>query len=120
MFYRIKDNRLYDFADYQYAEDCLETNIITMQEYDEDKQKVIIQNGVLKLNPNYDEILKQREKEQTILSLKEQLNEIDRKKIRSTSAIALNIATPADYAKLQELEQQAATIRQQLQALGGI
>lgn len=120
MFYRIKDNKLYDFADYQYENDCLETDIITMQELIEDRQKVVIQNGVLKLNPNYDEIVRQREKEQTIFSLKEQLNEIDIKKIRSTSAIALNIATPADYAKLQELEQQAATIRQQIQALGGV
>ena len=120
MFYRIKENRLYDYADYKYANDCIETNIITMKELDEDKEKIIISNGILTLNPNYGEIVKQREKEQKILLLKEQLDEIDKKKIRSTSAIALNIATQTDYAKLQELEQQAGQIREQIQVLGGV
>ena len=62
----------------------------------------------------------QEEREQKILLLKEQLDEIDKKKIRSTSAIALNIATQADYAKLQKLEQQAGQIREQIQVLGGV
>ncbi len=54
MFYRVKENRLYDYANYKYAEDCLQTNIVTQQELDEHPNKVIINNGILVLNPNYD------------------------------------------------------------------
>jgi hypothetical protein len=61
----------------------------------------------------------QEEKEKQIAFLKGQLNEIDNKKIRPTSAIALNIAVEFDYTKLRELENQAQNIREQLQRLGG-
>lgn len=63
MFYRIKDNRLYDYADYQYAEGCLETNIITQLELDEHPNKVIVKNGTLVLNPNYEKEEEEKEKE---------------------------------------------------------
>lgn len=63
MFYRIKNNKLYDYADYQYAEDCLETDIITQNELDEDRNKIIILNGKLKINPEYENIIKQQETE---------------------------------------------------------
>jgi hypothetical protein len=53
MFYRIKENKLYDYANYQYAEDCIETDIITQAELDEHPNKVIIEGGVLVLNPDY-------------------------------------------------------------------
>ena len=62
MFYRIKENIIFDYADYKYAEDCLETDIITQAELDADKRKVIIQDGILVLNPNYEEE-KEAEKE---------------------------------------------------------
>ena len=55
MFYRIKENKLYDYADYQYADDCLETNIITQAELDADRTKVVVDNGVLVLNPDYEQ-----------------------------------------------------------------
>ena len=55
MFYRIKEDRLYDYADYKYAEDCLETDIITQAELDAHPNKVIIDNGVLILNPDYEQ-----------------------------------------------------------------
>ena len=55
MFYRIKENKLYDFADYKYAEDCLQTDIITQSELDEYPNKVIIDNGVLVLNSDYEQ-----------------------------------------------------------------
>ena len=54
MFYRIKDNTIYDYAQHKYALDCLETNIVTTAQLDEDKSLVIIQDGVLVLNPDYD------------------------------------------------------------------
>lgn len=63
MFYRIKKNKLYDYADYNYAEDCLETNIITQAELDAHKNKVIVQDGVLVPNPNYEKEEEEKEKE---------------------------------------------------------
>lgn len=54
MFYRIKNNKLYDYADYKYAEDCLETDIITQSELDEHPNKMIVNGDILILNPNYD------------------------------------------------------------------
>ena len=63
MFYRIKENRLYDYADYKYAEDCLETGIVTQKELDEHPNKVIVEDGVLILNPNYEQEEAEKEKE---------------------------------------------------------
>lgn len=54
LYYRIQNKKLFDYANYQYAEDCLETNIITQSELDEHSNKVIVQNGIIVLNPNYD------------------------------------------------------------------
>ena len=55
MFYRIKENKLYDYADYQYADDCLETDIITQAELDAHPNKVMVQDDILVLNPAYEE-----------------------------------------------------------------
>ena len=54
MFYRIKNNAIYDYANYNYGDDCLETDIVTQAQLDADKSLVIIQDGVLILNPDYD------------------------------------------------------------------
>ena len=69
MFYRVIDNKLCDYADYKYSEDCLETNLITQSELDADIEKIIISDGVIQLNPNYANIVSQREKDR-ILKLK--------------------------------------------------
>ena len=63
MFYRIKENKIRDYADYQYAEDCKETSIITQAELDAHPNKVIIQDDVLVLNPNYEKEEEEKEKE---------------------------------------------------------
>lgn len=63
MFYRIVDNELYDYASYKYAEDCLETDIITQAELDAHPNKVMVQDGVLVLNPNYEQEEEEKEKE---------------------------------------------------------
>ena len=62
MFYRIKDNRIYDFADYKYAEDCLSTELCNMQEYGENKEIYTIIDGELANVPNPEEILYQKNK----------------------------------------------------------
>ncbi len=54
MFYRIKNDTLYDYSNYKYAQDCLETDIAEQAQLDEDKSLVIVQNGVLALNPDYE------------------------------------------------------------------
>lgn len=64
MFYRIKENALYDYADINYADDCLETDIITQSELDLHPNKVIVQNGVLVLNPNYEQEKAQRREDE--------------------------------------------------------
>ena len=56
MFYRIQNDKLLDYADFEYAANCLETDIITQAELDEHPDKVIVQDGVLVLNPNYETI----------------------------------------------------------------
>ncbi len=56
MFYRVQNEKLLDYADFEYADNCLETDIITQAELDEHPDKVIVQNGVLVLNPNYETI----------------------------------------------------------------
>ena len=63
MFYRIIDNKLYDYADYKYSEECLETDIITQTKLDTHNNKVIVQDGILVLNPNYEEEEEEKEKE---------------------------------------------------------
>lgn len=52
-----------DYADYEYAENCLETDIITQAELDEHPNKVIVQKGALVLNPNYAQEEAQKEAE---------------------------------------------------------
>lgn len=63
MFYRVKENELYDYADFKYAEDCLITDIITRKELDEHKNKCIVEDGGLVLNPNYEKEEEDKEKE---------------------------------------------------------
>lgn len=63
MFYRIIDDKLYDYADYKYAVDCKETNIITQVELDAHPNKVVVQDGVLVPNPNYEKEEEEKEKE---------------------------------------------------------
>lgn len=54
LFYRIRNSKLYDYASYKYSSDCLETDIITQAELDEHPNKVIVEDGVLVLNPDFD------------------------------------------------------------------
>ena len=56
MFYRIKNDQVYDYADYRYTDNCLQIEGITQDEYTKHPQKVIIQDGELVFNPDWDEI----------------------------------------------------------------
>ena len=52
-----------DYADFEYAENCLETDIITQAELDSHPNKVIVEEGVLILNPDYEAEEAQKEAE---------------------------------------------------------
>ena len=63
MFYRVNDNKLVDYADYKYNETCLETDIVTKEELDNDRLLVVVDNGTLIPNPNYEEEKREQEAE---------------------------------------------------------
>ena len=56
MFYRIKNDNVYDFSDNKYDDECLFTDIITMSEYEEHPNKVIVSDIEIEIDvPDYDE-----------------------------------------------------------------
>lgn len=63
MWYRTKENKLYDYADYKYIDDCLETEIITADELKLYPNKIIIVDNVIELNPNFDKEQKEKERQ---------------------------------------------------------
>ena len=64
MFYRIKDNKIQDYADYEYAQGCLFTDLCTMSDFDKNPDFYIIDDGQITLNPNLDNILAKKREEQ--------------------------------------------------------
>lgn len=54
MYYLTENNILLSYADNKYDDNCKYTDIITQAELDEDKQKVIVVNNELELNPDYE------------------------------------------------------------------
>lgn len=95
MYYRIKDGNLYDYADYKYAEDCLETNIATKAELDSDKDKFKPQNGILVDVSNsaaYNQIKISKENAARQIELQTQIDELDKKRIRAIAEPALKDA----------------------------
>ena len=62
MFYRIKDNKVYDFADYKYAEDCLLTELCNMNKYSENKELFTVINGELAYVSNPEDVIYQKNK----------------------------------------------------------
>ena len=63
MFYRIINDKLADYRDTKYTSDCLYTDIITQNELDRHPNKVIVEDGVLVLNPDYEQEEEEKEKQ---------------------------------------------------------
>ena len=63
MFYIIKDNKIKEWGNYKFSEDCKEIVGISMEEYNKDKDRLVIKGDELIFNPDYAEILVTREKE---------------------------------------------------------
>jgi hypothetical protein len=110
MFYRIKENKLYDYADYNYGVGCLETNIITQKELIEHPNKVVVQNGELVLNPNYEKEEKEKQKQKRKQEILKLLDELDLKSIRAIRA--------SDEEYIEKYEQEAIVLREELRELG--
>jgi hypothetical protein len=63
MYYRIKENRLYDWADHKYEQDCLYTDTCTGDEYNSDKEKYLIKGTEIVIDPLWEAKQEQAEKE---------------------------------------------------------
>ena len=63
LYYMIKNGILSSYSDKKYDAACLETDIITAYELDEHKNRVIVQNGELVVNPDYAQEEAQKERE---------------------------------------------------------
>lgn len=116
MFYRIKENKLFDYADYQYDEECLETDITNSSYLDSNQDQFEIQEGVLvdiSGTNEYKTKIVIKEKELTLANLKSQIEEIDKKRIRA-------IAEPSLYdvqsgkTWLQYYNEQVEGLREQI------
>lgn len=66
MFYRLKNNKIYDYADYKYEEDCLEFKGLTQEEYLLTPNKVIVKDNELVLNPDFEKEEEEKEKERIL------------------------------------------------------
>ena len=63
MFYRVKDNEIIDYADFEYAMDCLCTFLCSKKEYEEYKDNFVIENGQLVQKLPINEYLAQKRRE---------------------------------------------------------
>ena len=63
MFYIIKDNKIKEWGNYKFSEDCKEIVGISMEEYNKDKDRLVIKGDKLIFNPDYSEISVTKEKE---------------------------------------------------------
>jgi len=64
LYYRIQNEKLIDWADFQYAEDCLTTNLCDMSTLDNEPNYLIVKNGKLEINPNYEQEKKDKERQE--------------------------------------------------------
>ena len=64
MFYRLKENNIYDYADYEYANDCLFTNICTMKSFENNRDIYTIKNGQLAVVDDVENVLAQKRKKE--------------------------------------------------------
>ena len=63
MFYIIEDNKIKEWGNYKFSEDCKEIVGISMEEYNKDKDRLVIKGDELIFNPNYSNIVFKRAKD---------------------------------------------------------
>lgn len=55
MFYVALDNRLNEYGDYKFSNNCKETSLCTMDEYIKEPNKFMLENNTIVINPNYEQ-----------------------------------------------------------------
>ncbi len=55
MWYRVINDKLYDYADYKYEDNCKKTNLCTMKEFMTHPNKYVLQDGILVINLSYEQ-----------------------------------------------------------------
>lgn len=83
-------------------------------DFNANPQKYIWQNDIIVINPEWEKIVEEKQKQEQIKSLQGQLDTLDLKTIRALRAIQAGTGTEEDTAKLEELENQAEELRQQI------
>ena len=63
MWYRAEKDSIIDYSNYKFSDECMYTDIVTKSELDRDIDLIIVEDYNIKLNPNYLEIRKEKEKE---------------------------------------------------------
>lgn len=64
MFYRIKEGKIYDYADYEYSDECSYSDVCTMDEYLKNPAIYTLVDGILHYVENYQEAIINQRKEQ--------------------------------------------------------
>lgn len=92
------------------------TNCITTdyEDYNVNNNKYKFDNGIIVLNPYYEQEKAQQAAEYKVQSIKSELYELDLKAIRPLRAILAGTQTDDDIAKIKELEAQAAQLRSEM------
>lgn len=111
MFANIRNEKIIDFNSLYLDEDIIrvETTENIYNAWQEDRAKVIYQDGKIILNPNYEEIKRQEEKEAKRQEILKQLDSLDLKSIR---AIRAN-----DQEYIAKYEAEAEELRKELTEL---
>lgn len=63
MWYTVDIDKLYEWGDYRFNDNCKEYPNITMEEYNAEPYRLILVDGELVPNPNYEKEKKEKEKE---------------------------------------------------------
>ena len=63
MWYTVDIDRLYEWGDYRFNDNCKEYPNITMEEYNAEPYRLILVDGELVPNPNYEKEKEKKEKE---------------------------------------------------------
>ena len=63
MWYTVNNDRVYEWGDYRFSDNCKEYPNITMEEYNAEPYRLMLIDGELVPNPNYEEEKAEKERE---------------------------------------------------------
>ncbi len=94
----------------------IEVSETVCNDYISDNEKYIYSNGAIIKNPDYEEILKEREKSKKISEIIEKLNELDNKRIRAVCENQIKDAQTGET-WLEYYNTQADNLRKEMQTI---